>query len=87
MNPEEFEAMVKADEAADKEELVQTGQLKMSPIEFARSRGLQPQLVYYYIRQGHVKTEECICGRVVIDIESATAYLASKQKKGGLYNA
>jgi hypothetical protein len=75
------------DEAADKEELTRRGLLKMSVIEFARKRKMQPQLVYYYIRAGHIKQEECICGRPVIDIESADKYLSEKEKgKGSVEN-
>jgi hypothetical protein len=81
MSAEDLESQIAADEARDKEELTKAGLLKMSPIEYARARKLQPQLVYYYIRAGHIKSEECICGRVVIDIESADKYLAEKAKK------
>jgi hypothetical protein len=78
---DDLERQIKADEAADKEELTKAGVLRMSPIEYARKRGLQPQLVYYYIRAGHIKQEDCICGRPTIDIESADAYLAEKAKR------
>jgi hypothetical protein len=80
-NASELQAMIEADELADKEELAHSGVIKMSPIEYARHRKLQPQLVYYYIRAGHIKSEECICGRPVIDIASADAYLAEKAKR------
>jgi hypothetical protein len=48
---------------------------KMTPRDFAKTRtGLQPQLVYYYIRTGKIKQEKCICGRWVIDIKAATKF-------------
>lgn len=65
--------MMAEDELADQMELG-----KMSPIEYARAKGIQPQLVYYYIRAGHIKVEHCICGRKVIDVPSADAFLAEK---------
>lgn len=77
-NASELQRMIEEDELKDKEELAKAGVIKMSPIEYARHRKLQPQLVYYYIRAGYIKQEECICGRPVIDIASADAYLADK---------
>jgi hypothetical protein len=78
---DDLERQIREDELKDKEELTQSGILRMSPIEYARKRGLQPQLVYYYIRAGHIKVEDCICGRPTIDIASADAYLAEKAKR------
>jgi hypothetical protein len=78
MGMDDLQRQIEADELADKEELTHAGVLKMSPIEWARKRGLQPQLAYYYIRSGHIKVEDCICGRPVIDIASADAYLVEK---------
>lgn len=51
---------------------------KLSPREYGKLRGIQPQLVYYHIREGHVDKETCLCGRSVIDIEKADQYF----KKG-----
>lgn len=51
---------------------------KLSPREYGKLRGIQPQLVYYHIREGHIKKEQCICGRTVIDIEASDEYF----KKG-----
>lgn len=73
---DELQRMIEEDERLDQMELG-----KMSPIEYARAKGIQPQLVYYYIRSGHIKVEQCVCGRKVIDVPSADAYLRSKDKK------
>jgi hypothetical protein len=54
---------------------------KMSPMEYARARNMQAQLVYYYIRTGKIADEKCICGRRVIDIKEADAFFRSKEKK------
>jgi hypothetical protein len=48
---------------------------KATPREYAKSRGLAPQNIYYHIRNGHIKKEQCICGRTVIDIDAADQYL------------
>ncbi len=75
MNSDELLAQMEADERADQAELG-----KMSPREYAKMKGLQPQLVYYYIRNGHIRTEPCVCGRTVIDVQSADSYLQAKEE-------
>jgi hypothetical protein len=54
---------------------------KTSVREYALSRNMQPQLVYYYIRTGKILEEKCICGRKVIDIVGADAFFKAKVKK------
>lgn len=54
---------------------------KMSPMEYARARKMQPQLVYYYIRTGKIDQGDCICGRRVIDVAEADAFFEAKGKK------
>lgn len=58
------------------------GATKLSPRDYAKARGMSPQLVYYHIREGHIKKERCLCGRNVIDIDLADQYL----KKGSYAN-
>jgi hypothetical protein len=53
---------------------------KLSPVEYARMRGIRPQLVYYHIRQGHIEKEWCVCGRRVIDVALADETLSSNQE-------
>jgi hypothetical protein len=48
-------------------------QSKASPIEYAKTHGIKPQMVYYWIRTGKLKKEMCVCGRSVIDIAEADA--------------
>lgn len=50
------------------------GATKLTPREYGRFRGIQPQLIYYHIREGHIQKEQCVCGRSVIDIELADKY-------------
>lgn len=71
LTAEELFAQMEADEREDRLE----HQLKASPIEYARSRAIRPQQVYYWIRSGKLRKEQCICGRTVIDIKSADAIL------------
>lgn len=58
------------------------GASKLSPRDYGKLRGIAPQLVYYHIREGHIKKETCLCGRSVIDIEQADIYF----KKGSHSN-
>lgn len=49
---------------------------KMSVAAYAKLRGLQPQLVHYYIRKEEILTEKCeCCGCKVIDVEAADKVL------------
>lgn len=57
------------------------GATKMSPIDWGKSRGVTPQLVYYWIRSKKITAEHCACGRRVIDVAEADAYLKSRGEK------
>jgi len=63
---------IQADELADKIELT----THATPIEYARSRGMSPQKVYYTLRNhaDKLNTEQCKCGRRVLDITKADIY-------------
>jgi hypothetical protein len=56
---------------------------KLTPREYGRLRGIQPQLVYYHIRNKHIELELCICGRKVIDVKAADEYFANLWKPKG----
>jgi hypothetical protein len=80
-NADELKAQIEADELTDLLQAARYGFAKVSVREFAKAKGLQPQLIYYYIRRGYIKEEPCSeCGRKVVDIKSAEDYLASKEK-------
>lgn len=51
---------------------------KLTPREYAKARGMNPQLVYYYIRSGAIQKEVCICGRSVIDVKAADEAIQTK---------
>lgn len=77
----------------DELDAAREGLTSMTVIEYARARGIQPQLVYYYVRAGHIQQKPCgECGRKVIDIKTADEYLASREaadkgKAGGVVGA
>jgi hypothetical protein len=79
-NFDELKRLIEEDELKDQVDAVISGELegeltKMTPRDFAKTRrGLQPQLVYYYIRTNKIRQEKCICGRWVIDIKEATEF-------------
>lgn len=79
---EGLEAAILADELADAHEAALAGTVKMSVREYAKFKKIQPQLIYYYLRMEYIKEEVCICGRKVLDVASADAYLAGKAAKG-----
>lgn len=56
---------------------------KMSPREYGKLRDIQPQLVYYHIREGHIQKEQCVCGRVVIDVKEADNHFRKKDEDNG----
>jgi hypothetical protein len=75
-----------ADELQDRLEAVRQGpdefdmQVSMSVREYALANGLQPQNVYYYIRNGKIHQRPCgECGRKVIDIAEADAIFKKKE--------
>jgi len=80
-NTDDIIARMRADDLRDKLEDAHNGVTKMSVREYAKAHGIQPQLVYYYVRQGYINQEPCICGRMVIDVKSADEYLAQKAEK------
>lgn len=66
-----------ADELADKAELAS----HMSPIEYARARGIAPQKVYYKIRHEKIKAGPCeSCGRKVLNVAEADKELGFKKE-------
>lgn len=54
---------------------------KLSVREYALSRGMQPQLVHYYIGTGRLEIERCVCGRKVLDVKLADEFFANKKDK------
>jgi hypothetical protein len=68
VNTEEFFRQVRLDELADREDLFG----RMKPIDYARSRGITPQLVYYRIRLKGLEYKPCpCCGTPTIDTKEA----------------
>src|SRR6516164_3827613 len=55
----------------------------LTPREYAKARGMNPQLVYYYIRTGAIKDERCKCGRRVLDVRATDETLQTKAATRG----
>ena len=62
-NSDELLAMMEEDERNDAELL--------SPIEYARARGIYPQRVYKALRQKKLVAEFCNCGRKCVRVTDA----------------
>jgi hypothetical protein len=54
---------------------------KLTPREYAKLRGIAPQMVYYHIRNKHLEIELCICGRKVIDVKTADKVFEDRKRK------
>lgn len=79
-NMDELAEQMKRDELEDLHEQASQGLAKMSVREYAKLKGEQPQLIYYYIRTGKIQEEPCICGRKVIDVASADAFMEERER-------
>jgi hypothetical protein len=84
MAPEEkpltFDEMVlqmEADEAADA--LQEAEYLSIG--DYARARGIRPQVVHYYLAKGKIKRHRCICNRWVINVKEANAAFEETEKR------
>lgn len=83
MSIDDFIKQVEQDELEDKAAVLK----KMTPIEYARARGIAPQKVYYNIRNHKLNFGYCDCGRKVIDIEEADTLFKFKVEKEADENA
>jgi len=54
---------------------------KLTPIDYAKLRGMRPQQVYYNLKKHKdlLQSERCSCGRRVIDVEQADLYFGFKR--------
>jgi len=55
----------------------------LTPREYAKARGMNPQLLYYYMRTGAVKSEFCKCGRRVVNVKETDEALQTKAATRG----
>jgi hypothetical protein len=70
------------DELTDQLEAARSGIVMMSVREYAKVRGVEPQLIYYYIRTGKISQDACpCCGRKVIDVGSADEFFRQRDAK------
>lgn len=81
-NHDEAMAAEAEQELQDKYEESLNGSTSMSVREYAQLRGLQPQRVYYYVRNRKIEVKPCgECGRKVINIEQADAIFLPKTEE------
>lgn len=73
-NVDDLFAQIEADERADR----LAEQTKASPIDYAKLRGIRPQMVYYHLRRGNLQWDSCECGRRVIVIAEADEIFVKK---------
>jgi hypothetical protein len=72
MNIDDFEKMLEGDELND--------QPFMRPVQYAKLRGLYPQQIYGWMRNGTLEWKLCDCGHKVIEVNVADELLRSKGK-------
>jgi predicted site-specific integrase-resolvase len=53
----------------------------LTPREYAKIRGIAPQMVYYHIRNKRIEVEHCRCGRKIINVEEADKVFESRKRK------
>lgn len=82
-NVDELVEAIEADTRRDALELARDGLTKMTVVDYARARGMRPQLVFYHIRVKHVTTELCLCGRKVIDVVQADEFFGFNDSDDG----
>lgn len=52
----------------------------VTPREFARLQHVTPQAIYYHIRNKHLKTVECLCGRTVLNYSESVIALEERRQ-------
>lgn len=72
MNLDELQKQIELDEIADGE--------YATPIQFAKTKGIAPQRIYYLIRSGKLASERCKCGRLVVAIRAAEEALSQSSR-------
>lgn len=53
----------------------------MSVADYAKARGLKPQLVHYYIRTDKIIPVQCECGRQCVNVEDTDKFFEERTKK------
>lgn len=70
------------DEVARQMELDELSDARLlTPRDFAKLYGCEPQLVYYYIRRGKIEIERCDCGRKCVVVVDATKFMDERGKQ------
>jgi predicted transcriptional regulator len=58
---------------------------RMTPRQYAKTHGIEPQTIYYYLRgqNPRLKAYRCECGNRLIDVAEADALLKAQKAKRG----
>ena len=73
MNTDDLIAQMKKDDLE--------GASKLTPVQYGKSKGIAPQLIYYHIKAKHLDVTTCECGRKCIDVKEADDFFADLAKK------
>jgi hypothetical protein len=81
LDMDELIAAMQADEARDVLEVAEV----LSIGDYARARGIRPQVIHYYLKTGKLHRETCRCHRMVIDVKEANELFDSLGEKHKLF--
>lgn len=76
---------IEQDEAEDGLELAREGHYRLTPIQYAKARGIRPQRIYSAYRHNKLTKETCQCGRTIVDIDEADEYFGFAKESGNKY--
>lgn len=73
MSLDDFIRQVEEDELQDALELARESPelVVLTPINYAKARGIRPQKVYGAIRNRKLSKEYCPCGRLIVNVSAA----------------
>jgi hypothetical protein len=78
MNHDELRQLIEEDELRDG---IEAGALELMAVrDYAKARGIRPQLLYYYLRKGKLTPEHCPCGRLCLKVTDADEFFSTKNK-------
>jgi hypothetical protein len=79
----DFDEVIKQMQQDELEDGLELSKL-MTVGDYARARGVRPQLIHSYIKRGKLERLRCNCNRLVIDVEAANELFDSDKKKNTL---
>lgn len=55
----------------------------MSVADYAKARGMSPQIIHYYIRKEKIVPDFCECGRQCVNVAETDQFFKDKEEKDG----